>query len=406
MRPLTLAALLLPFLVLSCSLTSTTGPGDDPIAGGSFDPDAESFVLERIVTTSPDLEPVIVELVGSNVVVDSSGETVSVDVAIRNVGEHALHPPATIWLGEFRPRDVRPINADVLLPTEGPIDDTWGYLYDDTFGNDGVLTPGETSDKRLWRFHDPGGRPFSFAIGGEFSTAPGASISGMAFIDRNQNGVRDPDEEPFETGWLVRLTTPDGEGLETEPREGGRYAFRVDRPGLYRVEFIVLIEPVYCVTTSNPLEVLLTPGPDGGPRSFENADFGFAFGPCNEPLAPVMLSDLEPSEIEPQDPYALDELRVAGDLLILRIGFSGCSPDHPFELYAADELLWPVPEDELPPLVPWMVLSHDDRDEPCDAYFVRTLAFDLSPLSQLHEGPMNVHFHDAAGGIHEFVYEP
>lgn len=408
-RPLALAALALPLALLACE--RSTGPGD-PTSGdasfdGSFDPDANSFVLQRITVTPPGSSPLRVDLVGTNLVVDPDQGRVSVDVAVRNAGDEDVFAPGTIWLEDFRPRSVHPVNADVHLPsTDAVTGGTFGYRYDDEFGDD-RLNPGETSAPKTWIFEDPGAAPFSFAARAEFATAPRARLSGVVFIDENRNGVRDDGEAPLEGGWVAQITTPEGLVWEAEPRDGGRYVFSIESPGLYRVRLLVLIEsPVYCLTTPNPLEVLLPPRPDGGVQSYGDANFGFVFGPCVEPLPRVILTNRDPDTIEPQDMYTLEELRVEGDVLVLRVGFSGCSADHPFALYAANEPLHPPAEGPgLPVLLPWMRLMHDDGGELCDAYFVRTIAFDLSPLREFQTA-MTVDFFDWYGEPHPFFYQP
>jgi len=73
-----------------------------------------------------------------------------------------------------------------------------------------------------------------------------------------------------------------------------------------------------CVTTPNPLEVLILRGSDGEPTSFEHADFGVSLGPCVEPAVPLLtMTDLRPEDIE-QDPYDLMDATLEGDILCQR----------------------------------------------------------------------------------------
>jgi hypothetical protein len=421
-----LASFSLPFVSLAlvfvaCS-DSTAPLSESPADGsaafaGAFDPGGTSFLLQRIDDPIPGRQPIHVELIGSNVQVDENQETVSVDVAMRNAGPESLYAPATIWLNRFVPPDVWPLNADfardnVKQPEPDDPLGTYGFDYSDLLGEDGVLEPGESSQAKTWIFHDPGLGSFSFAAEAEFGMEPNRSvISGMLFSDENRNGIRDADEGPFFAGG-VTVQYPDGTSVHAGPDERGFYRVRVTEPGLHRVIFASALACPACIceTTPNPLEVFLTPGPDGEPRSFEHADFGIYPGPCVDPPPPnpsplVVLTDLPPDEID-QDFYHLIWAELEGELFSIHVGYSGCSPDHPFTLYAARGFM------ESLPVQTWMLLAHDDRGEPCDAYFEKTLFFDLGPIQEAHiedygaPGIVRIRFRDFEGDETEFLLGP
>jgi len=133
-----------------------------------------------------------------------------------------------------------------------------------------------------------------------------------------------------------------------------------------------------------------------------SCEFDFAFA---EDLPPVLLTDLQPAQI-PQDPYVLRSIRLDGWVLSLDVGFSGCSPDHPLVLHAGRSFMesWPVQT--------WLLLAHDDLDEPCDAAFQRTLQFDLRPIQEEHvraygsPGRVRLQFRDFQGTLHTLELEP
>jgi hypothetical protein len=162
-----------------------------------------------------------------------------------------------------------------------------------------------------------------------------------------------------------------------------------------------------CVTTPNPLEVLITPGADGHPQSFEQADIGIYPGSCFDPPpdSTVVMTDLDPEAIE-QDFYQLLSAELLGETLHLRVGFSGCGPDHPFTLYAGRPLTEPYPART------WLLLSHDDRGELCAAYWERDLSFDLHAIELEHvrqygaPGELRLRFEDFAGNGRDFVLQP
>jgi hypothetical protein len=308
---------------------------------------------------------------------------------------------------------VWPLNADFArdkakqLDADDPLG-SYGFDYSDLIGEGGVLEPGENSQAKTWIFHDPGLASFSFSAEAEFGMEVNrAVISGMLFSDQNRNGIRDADEGPFLAGG-VTVQYPDGTLVHAGPDESGFYRVRVTESGLHRVTFASALACPACIceSTPNPLEVLLTPGPDGEPRSFEHADFGIYPGPCVDPpppysSPPVMLTDLPPDEID-QSPYQLIWAELEGELFSIRVGYSGCTRDHPFTLYAARGFM------ESLPVQTWMILAHDDRGEACRAYFERTLFFDLSPIQEAHvedygaPGIIRIHFRDFRGDETEF----
>ncbi|RKZ13562.1 hypothetical protein DRQ53_08520 [bacterium] len=396
----------------ACSDSTAPLPGTPPDGSaafdGSFDPSSTSFLLQRIDDTSPGHQPIHVELIGSNVKIDPAFEAVSVDVAMRNAGGAPLHAPATIWVNRFVPAEVGLVNADFVRDSAGPpgTDDilgTSGFDYSGQLGEDRVLSPDETSQSRTWIFHDPGLASFSFVAEADFGMEPDRPvISGMLFSDDNRNGIRDPDEGPSNSGGIT-VNMPDGSSVHAAPDETGFYSVRVTDPGLHRVMFTSFLDCVNCIceTTPNPLEVLLVPGPDGEPHSFESADFGIYPGPCGDPPPPnpvsmVELTERDPKEID-QDRYQLISAELDGELLHIRVGYSGCSPDHPFTLYAGRPFM------ESSPVQTWMLLAHDDRDELCKAWFEKTLLFDLGPIQDAHiedygePGIVRIRFRDFEG---------
>jgi len=242
------------------------------------------------------------------------------------------------------------------------------FDYQNALGDDGSLTPGETSAARTWIFAVPGLGPFAFQAGITLVDAPAAHIGGAAFVDRNRNGAHDPDEAGFVAGQVV-LVGPDGH-LERAPlREGGRFRFAVTAAGLYTLRLVP--NPDVCAVAPGPIEVVLPQGPDGQPASYDGALFAVA--PCADTDAVVHLTDAAPDSIR-QDPYDLLDARLEGNVLALGVGFSGCSPEHPLTLWASTRFM------ESEPPRTWILLAHDDRGELCDAYFRRDLRVDLEPL--------------------------
>jgi hypothetical protein len=418
-----LPAAAFPLLVLlsvgACSLTNEgAGPSDDGEAGaifnGDLDPSTSTFVFRRIDAAPPNREPVPIELVGSRLMVDPTDQTVTVAVAIRNASDRPLSPSALVFVNNIDPADITIINADAVDSTRTPRDPVpdpvLSYIFDysDLLGDDQVLRPGETSGSKPWIFRDRGLRAFSFSVQATFGLGPtSARIAGSAFWDANGNGEFDRDEEPVRVG-LVELVRPDGEMVLARVGERGRYEIPVRQVGLYRATFrIPLQNAPLCFTTPHPLEILLPPGPDGTPVSYEEADFGvFEEWPCpGRDRRRAVMTDLDPDRIE-QAPYDLLGAELDGDVLSLAVGISGCTPDHPFTLYASRQFM------ESEPVRTWVILAHDDLGEPCRAYFTRRLAFDLGAIREAfvatHGAPglVILELRDFQGEIREFRFGP
>lgn len=408
-----LAALAL--LGAGCSGTDHPATGELPdgaaVVNGQYLAGSGEFVLQRIDAPVPGYAPLRIDLIGSDLQVDVEEETISLDVALRNQGESPLYAPATVWLAEFAPPGVTVENADVVealpdLPTfkADPPDTVigparWGFDYSEKLGGDPVLEPGETSQGKTWRFHVPGLTGFSFRAWAQFGLVPNRPrLAGLGFRDRNRNGVFDGDDSPHPSG-MVTITAPDGTILVAHCGQDGRYAVPVAQAGLYRLLYDPLVRCRCLVdyTTPNPLQVVLPPGPDGRPVSYLHADFGFAAQLDDSIPLPVFFPG--PLDSVKGDFYSYLEGRLDGYVLRLRVGFSGCGPDHPFTVYWQ----WsPVPIASLVP-VALLALSHDDLGEMCDAYWERDLAFDLSPVIEAASGSslVGIHFVDYQGNWHQ-----
>lgn len=394
-------------LILASGCSDSTGPSsqagdDEALLDAAVDPAAATFVVQASAF-DPDsglYHHGRFELIGSGLVTDPALETVSFDVAIRNNSEDTVAVPLIAWIGRLRPATVVPLNADV--------EDTlqmrhrvlrFGFDYSALVGEDALLEPGETSGARTWTFHDPGLAPFTFAarveVGRPVPPLLGPHIAGRVFQDVNRNGLSDSGEPGLHG--VVLLTTAGGDTVAAHPNRTGHYAFAIESAGLYTLRYGSRLDwPAECFTTPNPLEVLVVPGPDSQPQSIDGADFGISPRPCHGAIAPAVMI-ASPLEEIPQDSYTLLELHLRGDILMLKVGVSGCGPDHPFTLFVSSNFM------ESRPVQTVALLAHDDLDEMCDGYFERTLAFDLAPLRQAyieaygHPGEVVLRFRDFAG---------
>lgn len=380
---LLLSLLLVLGLFSGCSDSTSPAPDDQ---GNVLDPGDNSFALKDMTIPIPWGPPVLLRLEGANLVTDPVDGTVSLDVNVRNLSDRTIGVPLTVWLSGFTPADVAPLNADdVHALGDDPvrlagIDTTrvwveWGYDYAGLIGDDGALAPGEASAPKTWIFQDPSLASFAFSAYAEIGGDPGAAtLGGYCFLDRNYDGRPDEGEEPFTPGW-VTVTGPDDFWYTAAPGIDGRYAVPLYQAGLYQLTFETTLmspwPPVY--TTPNPLTVMIVAGSDGAPQSYLEANFGIApdwFPPPSAP--PIQFTELQPDDLHVA-PWRFQEATVEGALMTFHVGYSGCSPEHPFALWMSGEFM-----ESQPPRASITLVN--ELDEECDAAFEQWTTFDLGPL--------------------------
>ncbi len=378
-----LPLLLLVFLALFAGCSDSISPPPDD-KDNILDPGDGSFALKDMTIPVPWGPPVQLRLEGANLVTDPDDGTVSLDVNVRNLSDRTIGAPLTVWLSGFTPADVVPLNADVM-PGDDPVwpagrDSTgvwmeWGYDYAGLIGDDGALAPGEASEPKTWIFQDRSLASFSFAARADIGGDPGAAtLGGFCFLDRNYDGRPDEGEEPFTPGW-VTVTGPGDFWFTASPGFDGRYAVPLYQAGLYQLTFeTYAMTPMPLVfTTPNPLTVMIVAGPDGTPQSYLDANFGIApdwFPPPS--VQPIWFTELQPADLHVA-PWTFLDANVEGALMTFHVGYSGCSPDHPFALWMSGEFM-----ESQPPRASITLVN--ELDEDCDAYFEQWTAFDLGPL--------------------------
>ncbi len=399
--------------------SGSTQPGHDSTDGtghfeGQIDAGANSCILKSLEGPVPNDRPIRVDLLARELTTDPATDHVFLEIAVQNADWRPLHGPAEIIVSGLEPPSVRATNADwttcpdSTIRPQVPVVCEFGFDYSAELGDDGILSPGEVSGYRLWVFHAPELTAFSFGATARFALESGAaSISGLFFSDTNENGHHDADEMPLPAGW-VEVTGPGIDGLTVRIGEDGRYAASIDEPGLYSVTGFPpptgAVQPVR-FTTPNPLQVVITAGPTGKPLSYLHADFGLATLQDPDLYPRIALIDGPPDSLS-QSPFNLAGISREGDLLVLRVGYSGCQPDHPFNLFMVDGFM------ESSPVQARLVLIHNDLGELCEVYFERTLTFDIQPIQEAHTriygapGVVRLDFVDWFGDSHILDYEP
>lgn len=259
--------------LLSCDDPQSPAPGSPPgdtEFRGTYDGTRGiEFRLE-----SPGGGPSPLRLVATDLALDPATQDLHAQVAVRNAGSDPHAGPSRILVGGFEPEGVEPRNALGLpcpLCPRCPCPWPWAFVHEGTYGEDGMLDPGETSVPVEWIIHDPDGASFAFRARPEFERSPAPGIiSGSVFVDGDGNGRREPGE-PGIAGATVGLVHGDSTGSTTTDGDG-RFGFEVQEEGFYEV----VREPGEDCrpTTPGRLQVVILRRPDGSLSGFDRADFG------------------------------------------------------------------------------------------------------------------------------------
>jgi hypothetical protein len=246
-----------------CNGPQSPATRPDAAFQGAFDGVVLEFQLEQGGGTSP------LELVARDLTYDPATAVLTAQVALRNTSGVAVPGPASVTVWDFDPPSVQPENAACTECVNCVI--TCSFDHSGTYGEDGLLAPGETSTPRAWSFHDPGPQSFSFRARIATDPTPQAGfISGVIFLDENRNGERDPGD-PGMPGRPVTLQFGDVVRT-TQSNDAGRFRFEVTEPGLY---VVTLVPTDFCVETTPPQRnVLIVRQPDGSLSGYDGVDFG------------------------------------------------------------------------------------------------------------------------------------
>lgn len=299
-----LVTLPLLFLLPSCGDNLAPGPTPAPDTDfqGTFDPSSGELEF-AVESPGGTMEPTL-KLVATEVTFDQSG-LLHAYVAIRNNGSESIPGPASVLVSHFQPTSVYPVNAtcavpadsvpvpvplsksglptgsvppgtvqvDDPLPTDPPIPMPTLCFFEHrgTYGDDGQLAAGETSEPVEWIFDGTQGQSFAFHARLVTDPVPvDGIIAGIVFEDRNENGRRDWDEPGIE-GVGLGLELPDFVRIAVTDAQG-RYTFEVPDAGLFTV--ILTVPDGARPTTPVQMQVLIVRRADGTLSSFLDGNFG------------------------------------------------------------------------------------------------------------------------------------
>lgn len=282
-KTVTITTILMSILVLTALFA---GCSDDAVApggqnaldtvDGTIDPNASGFSYTLDTAFGPAglvQGPFILR--GQNIHYNDVIGALIVDFTVENAGSQSYPEPVWLEFIKLIPDTVTVINSDNDL--HGP-----GAIATFQFENDDAMwTPGEISIPRDVMFKAELGQAIGFAA--RIHVGPplprGGTIGGVVWNDRNENGVRDNDEEgiPGIPIYLTNTTYEDAAYPEiihrvfTGPQ--GSYRFTDLWAGQYDVRR-GLSSKLVKSTTPELLRVILVPTMGGGVSDFLEADFG------------------------------------------------------------------------------------------------------------------------------------
>lgn len=105
----------------------------------------------------------------------------------------------------------------------------------------------------------------------------------------------------------------------------------------------------------------------------------YPYEPMDSIDGEIRITCQSPQSLQ-DDIFFLDTVYVTGDVITLRIGYSGGCVEHDFELYMSPAAFL----ESCPPQAN-VYLRHDDHDDMCDGWFIRDLSFDLRPVMCLRD---------------------
>ncbi len=97
--------------------------------------------------------------------------------------------------------------------------------------------------------------------------------------------------------------------------------------------------------------------------------------PTDENLKQFVLDDYQSAL---KDPFTINKATLKGDLLKIKVSYSGGCKEHDFVLISSGFM-------ESYPVQVNLILSHNANNDSCEAWLTEELSFDLSPLKQAYQ---------------------
>jgi len=267
------------FLVAGCSdqgdptQPGITGNSLSALIRGEMSRDLIDFEFAAKVGEGVDSDQGSLLVRGRNLAYDAELGALTVDISVYNDSDAAYPEPVGMTFIQFIPEDVTILNSD--NDQSGP-----GALVLFEFdGEDGEWNPGEESMARNVQFQVASGSSIGFMARIDVGMSPsGGAIGGIVWMDENENGEIDPDEEGA-GGVTIAVHTGDDVTVtpltEVVTGDDGTYRFDGLDAGYYTV--VRLPQDGLVGTTPSEMAVILVEM-DGTVSDFLLANFGVTSG--------------------------------------------------------------------------------------------------------------------------------
>lgn len=109
--------------------------------------------------------------------------------------------------------------------------------------------------------------------------------------------------------------------------------------------------------------------------------FCFSFSGCIETFQDIIIDD-NYYQNAPRDPFVFNRIKLVGSNFFINVSYGGGCEEHEFVLIATSFM-------ESYPVQVNVLLSHEDNDDPCDAWITEEMAFNISPLKKAWQEQYN-----------------
>jgi len=169
------------------------------------------------------------------------------------------------------------------------------------------------------------------------------------------------DEDVWTPAWVINMGAPEVDGCGWMIQIGDEYFYPVNLEDEYRVEVL----PVKIRYTYDPVEYRC------GLSGKRYPSIRITQIVIDAPL--VLTAREREQDKLPMDGFKMDSAYVNGDFLFVHVSFGGGCRQHHFNL-------WRLLPNSLDPPPIELMLSHDAKEDPCDAWITEWLVFSMEPL--------------------------
>lgn len=152
--------------VIAACLLLAGGCDDSQQPGGTLGDYVVSFDVAALTLAfrveAPSERAAMLQLAVTEVDYDSTAHRLRAWITIHNAGAETHLGPFAVEVFDFAPSGPWPANAGCPPPQWNDLGEPCMFSHYESYGDDRLLSPGETSSPALWIIDDPGDRNFRF----------------------------------------------------------------------------------------------------------------------------------------------------------------------------------------------------------------------------------------------------